>query len=74
MLPPGWQRKTPPPVTRTSRRQSWISYLHNNSYGMKIASVQSIDQNGNLATVVCKMQEVVITVPCSFYTSNLERC
>lgn len=32
-------------------------YLRNSGFGMKIASVQSIDQKGDTATAVCKMQE-----------------
>ena len=32
-------------------------YLQSKGYGMKIASVQRIDQNGDRATAVCKMQE-----------------
>jgi hypothetical protein len=32
-------------------------YLQSSGYGMKIASVQRIDQNGDTATAVCKMQE-----------------
>ena len=32
-------------------------YLQRNGYGMKIASVQRIDQTGNTATAVCRMQE-----------------
>lgn len=32
-------------------------YLQSKSFGMKIASVERIDQQGDTATVVCKMQE-----------------
>jgi hypothetical protein len=32
-------------------------YLRSQGFGMKIASVQSIDQKGDTATAVCKMQE-----------------
>ena len=32
-------------------------YLQSKSFGMKIASVERIDQHGDMATVVCKMQE-----------------
>jgi hypothetical protein len=45
------------PVDSKPFEAAIVDYLHNNSYGMKIASVQSIDQNGNTATAVCKMQE-----------------
>ena len=54
----GCREKTAPkPVDSQPFEAAIVDYLHNNSYGMKIASVQSIDQNGNTATVVCKMQE-----------------
>jgi hypothetical protein len=54
----GCREKTAPnPVDSQPFEAAIVDYLHNNSYGMKIASVQSIDQNGNAATVVCKMQE-----------------
>ena len=52
------EKVSPKPVVDSKPFEAAIvDYLHNSSYGMKIASVQSIDQNGNAATVVCKMQE-----------------
>ena len=45
------------PVDSQPFEAAIVDYLHNSSYGMKIASVQSIDQNGNTATAICKMQE-----------------
>ncbi len=54
----GCREKTAPnPVDSQPFEAAIVDYLHNNNYGMKIASVRSIDQNGNTATVVCKMQE-----------------
>ena len=45
------------PVDSAPFEAAIVDYLRNSGYGMKIASVQRIDQNGNMATVVCKMQE-----------------
>jgi hypothetical protein len=51
------EKNTAQPVDSKPFEAAIVDYLRNNSYGMKIASVQSIDQIANTATVVCKMQE-----------------
>jgi len=51
-------------------------YLQKNNYGMKIASVERIDENGNTAIAVCKMQDatglynLVVTWEFSLHRSN----
>ena len=45
------------PVDTKPFEAAIADYLHDKGYGMKIASVQRIDQNGDAATAVCKMQE-----------------
>ena len=51
------EKEAPTTVDSKPFEAAITEYLHNSSYGMKIASVQSIDQKANTATVVCKMQE-----------------
>ena len=58
------------PVDSKPFEAAIADYLQSNSFGMKISSVQRIDQNGDTATAVCKMQEAegtyALTVTCEF--------
>lgn len=45
------------PVDSKPFEAAIADYLQRNGYGMKIASVVRIDENGNTATAVCKMQD-----------------
>jgi PBP1b-binding outer membrane lipoprotein LpoB len=64
------------PVDTKPFEAAIADYLQSNSFGMKIASVQSIDQKGDTATAVCKMQEaegtyaLTVTWEFSFRRSN----
>lgn len=54
----GCSKKTETQPVDTKPFEAAIAdYLQNNSFGMKIASVQRIDQKGDTATAVCKMQD-----------------
>jgi len=59
------------PVDAKPFEAAIADYLQNNSFGMKIASVQRIDQKGDTATAVCKMQDAEgtygLTVAWEFY-------
>lgn len=45
------------PVDSKPFEAAIADYLRNSGFGMKVASVQRIDQKGDTATAVCKMQE-----------------
>jgi hypothetical protein len=54
----GCSKENPSKPVDTKPFQAAINdYLQSSGYGMKIASVQSIDQKGDAATAVCKMHE-----------------
>jgi hypothetical protein len=51
------KENTSQPVDSKPFEAAIADYLQSSGYGMKIASVQRIDQKGDTATAVCKMQE-----------------
>jgi len=70
------KENTAKPVDSKPFETAIADYLQSSGYGMKIASVQRIDQNGDTATAVCKMQEaegtyaLTVTWEFSFRRSN----
>ena len=51
------KENTAKPVDSKPFEAAITDYLQSSGFGMKIASVQRIDQKGDTATAVCKMQE-----------------